>query len=334
MVRTVRRRRPTYTSPIARRTSMAATAAVLALLLAGCSGGSDGSNATTTPGAGGSGAQPSGEVVAGGAIHTTTAVWSEVVSRLACYDGAPAVVPMIEAGADPHGSSLSLADRDALDDAVLVVANGAGLEPDLDRLVDSVDADVVVLFDQLDPARRIDDNPHIWLDPTVVADLVDPLVGAMDAAGLDPEALASCADEFRSDLADLDADITATLAPVPADCRAVITDHRTLDYFARRYDIDIVGTVVDANSSMAEAGLAHLDELAQQATGRCVPAVLIEAGEEPESALAFARRLDVPAVPVPIESVGHSLDGADVGYLAGMENTASIIATALGAEVE
>src|SRR5688500_11586433 len=99
---------------LSRRATTRAAAAVvgLALALAGCGQGDEGTSDA---------ADDAPTVVA------TTSIWADVARNVAC-DGAAEVLSIVPPGADPHAFEPSLRDREVLDDAALIVANGLGLE--------------------------------------------------------------------------------------------------------------------------------------------------------------------------------------------------------------
>lgn len=263
-------------------------------------------------------------------IYTTSTIWADVVGNLVCYDGAPTVQPLLQPGQDPHAAGIGLAQRDRLDDAVLVVATGGGFEPDIDDLLAQVDAPSIALYDQVDPDELIADNPHIWLDPVLVSQLLDPLTDALADAGLERDKLVGCGDVYRGELADVVDEIDTIMASVDPGCRNLISYHRSLDYFARRWDLTIVGTIVESNTSTAEPGLAALDRLAEQAQSICVNAVFVESDERVQAAETFAQRIEVPVVEVPIEGLAEQ--GPAATYVGFMVNDATLIAGGLSGD--
>jgi zinc transport system substrate-binding protein len=83
------------------------------------------------------------------------------------------------------------------------------------------------------------DNPHVWLDPTLVLELIEPLAEAL--ATMDPdnaEHYRRNARELRSDLLQLDRELAETLAPVAG--APFIPFHDAWPYFADRYGLDLV----------------------------------------------------------------------------------------------
>ena len=68
---------------------------------------------------------------------------------VAC-DGAVTVEALVPPGGDPHGYEPSLRDRERLDGAALVVANGGGLEALLDDTLEQVEAGGVPVVRMVD----------------------------------------------------------------------------------------------------------------------------------------------------------------------------------------
>jgi len=102
------------------RTPALPLAAIAALVLAAC--GDDAAGETSpddgTP-----------------AIVATTSIWADITSEVACGADIPAVIP---AGADPHSYEPSLRDREVLEDAEIVIANGLDLEEPLLDVLNAV----------------------------------------------------------------------------------------------------------------------------------------------------------------------------------------------------
>lgn len=73
-------------------------------------------------------------------VVATTAIWADVVSNLAC-DGLAKIENIIPSGSDPHGFEPSLKDRERMENAVLVVANGLALEEGLLATIEAVEED-------------------------------------------------------------------------------------------------------------------------------------------------------------------------------------------------
>jgi zinc/manganese transport system substrate-binding protein len=135
------------------------------------------------------------------------------------------------------------------------------------------------------------DNPHIWFDPTRVSIAVGPLADELVEVGVDRDAVLRCLADYREQLAELDARVEEILAPVAPGDRLLVTNHDSLVYFADRYGFEVIGTIIPAASTLAEANPAQLEELAQLVEDLDVPAVFAETQTSTADAEALADRV-------------------------------------------
>ncbi len=112
---------------------VAAAAALFAAACTGTDADTDAADATDA-----SSAVPS--------VVTTTSIWGDVVSNVACEDSV-SVTTLIPQGGDPHSYEPSLRDRETMGAADLVVANGLGLEERLHDTLEAVAAEGVHVFE-------------------------------------------------------------------------------------------------------------------------------------------------------------------------------------------
>ena len=107
-------------------------------------------------------------------VVATTGIWADIAGRVAC-DGSLDVRTIVPAGGDPHSFEPSLRDREVLDGATLVVANGLGLEETLDDTLDAGRGRRRARVPRRRPRRHdrvataTSADPHVWFDPTRVA---------------------------------------------------------------------------------------------------------------------------------------------------------------------
>ena len=91
-------------------------------------------------------------------VVATTTIWADVATNVRCGRDVPAIIPV---GADPHTFEPSLRDRELLEGARTVVANGNDLEGSLVDLLDTVAAEgtnVVEMATHVDVL--VDDDTH------------------------------------------------------------------------------------------------------------------------------------------------------------------------------
>jgi zinc/manganese transport system substrate-binding protein len=259
-------------------------------------------------------------------VVATTSIWADVVDELDCADHFE-VRTLVPPGGDAHSFEPSMQDRRELADAAFVVANGGGLEELLDDTLDAVADDgtpVLRVFDHVADG----DDPHVWFDPTLVADAATVIADELVAAGADEAATRACLDEFADAMDALDAEITDILSAVPEERRLLVTNHDALGHFAARYGFEIVGTVLPGTSTLAEASPAELERLAGEIESTGVPAIFAEAMSSTDEASALAEDLGVEVVTLYTDALGDEGSGAET-YAELMRYDAAAIADAL-----
>ena len=296
-------------------------------------------------------------------VVATTSIWADVVSNLAC-GGIAAVETLVPPGADAHAFEPSLADRERLETASLVVANGLGLEGGLETTLEAVEAegtpvvrvaDHIAILPMSSPEAAGHDHedeatadtgepeqdhahdhehegedPHVWFDPIRVAGALPALAEVLGSeAGLDPDAVDACLTAYGAELEALDAEIIEILAAIPQERRVLVTNHESLGSFADRYGFDVVGTIIPAPSTLAETSPGQLEDLAEAVEATGAPAIFVEHEHSSTQAEALAERVgDVSVVSLHTEALGEPGSGADT-YVGFLRTNATAIADAL-----
>ena len=190
------------------------------------------------------------------------------------------VVDLTPPGTEAHDATLSAAQRADLQVADVVIVLGvAGFQPDVERAVAQATGavvDVTAGLDLLDVGGSVD--PHLWLDPALLADVIPDVAAAFAAA--DP----SHATDFEANAAatrELLATIDGEFRDGLAGCafRSFVTTHAAFGYLARAYDLTQVA--VEGLSPESEPAAAAVEAaLGAIAEGTAAPAVFAEATEE------------------------------------------------------
>jgi ABC-type Zn uptake system ZnuABC Zn-binding protein ZnuA len=200
-------------------------------------------------------------------VIATTSVFADL-AQLALGNNV-AIETIIPAGVDVHTFEPSPADAQKLAGADLIVMNGLGLDEWALSLLEAAgksEEDVLELAEGIDEsnawvylegeehdAAATDvhehggSDPHIWLDPKGAAIYVDR-IAARVAAEL-PERvmeIESARDAGLAEIAALDEELRVGFAAVDASARKIVTFHDAFGYFARAYEIEIVGVAVEA----------------------------------------------------------------------------------------
>ncbi len=303
--------------------------ATVALALAACSTGSGGTSDDGRP-----------RVVA------TTTILGDVVGRIA-GDGA-VVQTLMPRGVDPHGFEPSARQAARLRAADLVVANGLGLEAALQDTLAAAAADgarVLALGEHLDPRpsaipdahadddpHEDDDNgsvdPHVWMDPLRMADGIDVLADELAAIGVD--GVGERAAAYRAEVEALSADIAERIASIPQERRTLVTNHVAYGYYADRYGLRLLGTVIPSASTGSETSAARFAALVELIEREGVRAVFASTTESTDLAATLTDEVgrEVAVVELYTGSLGDDGSGAAT-YLGMMDVTTDRIVEAL-----
>jgi zinc/manganese transport system substrate-binding protein len=187
------------------------------------------------------------------------------------------VETLVPTDADPHEHEPRPSDAVALAEADVVVKSGGDLDEWLDDLIESAGGDAVEVT-LLDSVRSRGDDPHWWQDPRNVmlatAAVRDALVEA------DPDgrrAYERNAAAYLRELRALDRDIERCMQRVPPEKRKLVTTHDALGYFAERYGVEVIGSVIPALSTQAQPSAKDVDALVDQIRDEGVEAIFPEA---------------------------------------------------------
>ncbi len=264
-----------------------------------------------------------------------------------------AVRSLIPPGVEPHGFEPTPQDIASVTDARLIVANGAGLETFLARLIANAGGTCPVVEasrglssrtaregeaaegEARAPGAPAEPDPHFWLDPTLAVRYVENIRDAVIA--LDPSNVALYrrnAQGYITKLRELDRWIAKAVRSIPASDRRLVTNHESLGYFADRYGFRIVGTIIPSVSADAEPSARQLARLVDGLRSAGVRAVFLETGSNPKLARQVAQEAGIRVV---TELYTHSLSdpaGPAPTYLAMMEQDVKIIVSALGGKLE
>lgn len=224
---------------------------------------------------------------AGPTIAVTTTQLGDL-ARAVAGDRAT-VEQILKPGSDPHAYEPRPSDLRAVAAAGVVARSGGDVDDWLGDVLRGAgsDASTVTILDGL-RARGAD--PHWWQDPRAAENAVRQIRDALTAA--DPRGRASYAagaGRYLDRLRRLDSAIAACMRRVPADERRLVTDHDALGYYADRYDIDVVGTVIPALSTQAQASGGEVARLVRTIRSAGVATIFPESSINPKLTKAIAR---------------------------------------------
>ena len=222
---------------------------------------------------------------AGGDAAVTAVATTTQVADLVHEVGGPrvSVDGILRPNSDPHEYEPRPSDAAALTRAELVFRSGGDLDGWLDQVVDNAggDARQVTLIDSV---RRLGDDPHWWQDPVRAEKAATAIGRAFAAAGLPDRSAA-----YVARLKRLDAGVRACMDKVPAGERKLVTSHDALGYYAKRYDIRVIGAVIPALTTAAQPSAGDVANLVATIRREGVKTIFAESSVNPKVEEAIAR---------------------------------------------
>jgi len=294
-------------------------------------------------------------------IVVTTNILGDIVTQTV---GDLAEVEVImPAGADPHDFAPSARQAESMENADLLVTNGAGFEEGMLVILEQVESSGTPVFsfaDQIELIEFSDDehsdeehsdeehsdeekptgtaaeehsggDPHIWTDPSRMITAVEAFgVEFASLDGVDAAAVEAQVQSFVDELIALDAEMDATLSTIPAEQRVLVTNHEVFGYFADRFAFEVVGAVIPSSTTNAEPSTAEVEALVALIEQEQIPAIFADTSSPTRLAEAIASSAsgDVQVVALYSESLGEPGSGADT-YITMMATNAKLIADAL-----
>jgi zinc transport system substrate-binding protein len=178
---------------------------------------------------------------------------------------------LVPSGAEAHGFAPTAGDIVALAEADLVVANGLGLEPWLERALDALESPPPLVEASTSGSTRLGElDPHVWLDPLLAMGQAERIADAL--VSVDPTRSTQIEANRAALAGDLEA-LHASFEAALASCRldSFVTAHGAYGYLADRYgltQVALTGLSPEAEPSardlasavelMRDQGLQHV----------------------------------------------------------------------------
>lgn len=184
-------------------------------------------------------------------------------------------------GAEIHGYEPTPSDVRKAAQADLILANGLNLEAWLDQFLQDSQAPSVTVSDGIKPIPISEDagagapNPHAWMSPTAAQTYIDNIAAAFSQ--LDPahtQGYQQRADNYKKQLAEIQEQLTNSLAHLPADQRLLVTCEGAFSYLAADAGLD--EAYLWAVNSDGETGARRIRQLIDTVRDQQVPAVFCE----------------------------------------------------------
>jgi ABC-type Zn uptake system ZnuABC Zn-binding protein ZnuA len=236
--------------------------ALTSLAVAGCGGSSSGGG--------------------GGATVVATTTQLADMARNIAPDAK--VVALLSANTDPHEYEVRPDDVKALASADVVLRSGGEVDEWLDGALDAAGVDEQNVVDAGEAAGLEGDDPHWWQDPVRAERAAAAIGRAFAESGLQDDSAA-----YVARLKRLDAGVRACMDRVPVAERKLVTSHDALGYYARRYDIRVIGAVIPALTTAAQPSAGDVTTLVDTIRREGVKTIFAESSVNPKVEEAIAR---------------------------------------------
>lgn len=227
---------------------------------------------------------------------TTFSILGDLTQRIA--GDHVRILTLVGPNGDAHVFEPGPKESAELADAKLLIANGLGFEPWLQRLEDAsaFQGRIVIASEGVTPlkgnAELGPSDPHAFQDVSNVQ-----LYAANIAKGLSQADPAHAADfnanaaKVIADLAGLDRELKSEFAAVPQERRRILTSHDAFQYFGKAYGIEFIA--VQGVSTEAEPSAADLAKIVRQARDGHLSAIFLENMADPRLAETVAQESGV-----------------------------------------
>ncbi|PWC88266.1 metal ABC transporter substrate-binding protein [Azospirillum sp. TSH100] len=206
-----------------------------------------------------------------------------------------AVTTLVGPDGDAHVYEPTPADARALGAADLVVVNGLGMEGWIERLVKAsgYKGPVTVTSTGVKPIAGEEEHdghghdehahehghgvydPHAWQSVANAKIYADNILKGLVAAAPDKAAvLRANHDAYEAKLDAVEAEIKATLKPIPRKDRKIVTSHDAFGYYGKTYGVTFLAPV--GMSTEAEASAGDIAKMIRQIKKEKIKAVFVE----------------------------------------------------------
>ena len=319
--------------------SVTALFAVVSLVAAGCSDDNDNENVSSAD-------KPS--------IVVTTNILGDVVSNM--VGDSFNVEVIMPPGSDPHDFQASAQQVEKMMSADLLIVNGANFEEGMLSVIESAEADGVMVFEAISVVSQLegsddhghddheghddhDDHeghdhggidPHFFTDPARMAVVVEELSEFLVAnfPNVD-QGFVSTANDYAQELIDLDEEVNEILSEIPQEGKVLVTNHAVFAYFADSYGFEILGEIIPSASTLSSANAQQLASLADELSSNSVKAIFADASASDTLARTLAAEVGgIEVITLFTESLGEP-GSSGANYIEMVKFNAQAIASGL-----
>lgn len=244
---------------------------------------------------------------------------------------------IVPAGTEPHDYEPSPRDLAALNESDLVIYNGLGLEPWVDKIVLGLEnagiriINVSTLFNNsLVKDDELFFDPHFWLDPLKYVEEIKAISETIiEIDPMNTDLYKKNSEDFIAQIQDLDKKYADSLIDCTYD--TFVTNHAAFAYLAARYNLEMISiSGISPDSEPSPKTMAELSDLIES---KGIKYILTESLLSPKIAESLASEVGAKTLVLnPLEGLTQEeiKDGKD--YVTVMKDNLEILKVALQCE--
>lgn len=241
------------------------------------------------------------------------------------------VVGLLQPNQSPHHHEVTPADITNIAQADVVVHAGAGATdswlPGAVRSAGSeaaqVDSSTGAHLRKRVKQGRVEDDPHLWHDPENAKVMVGNIARAIeDKDPAHKDVYERNAAAYLGQLDGLENHTRQELAAIPPEQRKLVTTHGAFGYYAERYGLEMVGSVIPSFDDQAEQSSQQVDAFVDRLRATGAKAIFTEATIPANVVRAVGDEAHVKIVSDPLHS-DNNAPGQD--YLATEKHNSDVI---------
>jgi zinc transport system substrate-binding protein len=249
--------------------------------------------------------------------------------------GAVLVFNLTPPGAEPHDLELTPDGVERIQSADVVLYLGGGFQPALEDALSGAEGETVDLLAGLDTlppppgeaAEGLSVDPHVWLAPSLYAEMVNEVAEAL--ANADPDSASTFranAKAFEADIDQVDLQYQEGLAHCQR--HIIVTSHEAFGYLASAYGL--TQEAITGLSPEAEPGPARLAELKDFVQRQGITTIFTEELMSPKVAQTLAQEAGVQTkVLSTLEGLTPEEEAAGADYISLMLDNLATLEKAL-----
>ncbi|MBD1916564.1 MULTISPECIES: metal ABC transporter substrate-binding protein [Cyanophyceae] len=267
-------------------------------------------------------------------VVATTSVLCDLTQQIA--ETTVALTCLLDPGTDPHTYQVKPSDRQALEQADLILYDGYGSAPTLIEMVEesATEATRVAVYEQAVPTPLMGEahdhdhsdeavhaegdehnldhdhsatadadsvpDPHIWHSATHNAAMISVIADRLaETNPVHADLYAENASRLGTQFEGIDRWIQTQVATVPADQRQLVTTHNSFGYFANAYGFEVKGAL-SGLSTDEKPTPGTLTALVEQVKAAQVPAIFAETTTNPQLIETVAKDAGVTVAEQPL----------------------------------